>query len=130
MSEGRSKLLQASWSQIAAGYRDVLAPRFLPWAQDALAAFERARPPQSGIIWAPACGPGGELLMLAERMPENDIVGMDLAQGMVDLAAALVERQGLRCSPPASSSAAGIMSRAAQPPRCTTRRTHAAAACG
>lgn len=54
--------------------------------------------------------------MLAERMSENDIVGMDLAEGMVDLAAALVERQGLRCPPPASSSAGGNLSWAVQRP--------------
>ena len=40
---------------------------------------------------------GQEFPLLAAAFPEHDIVGIDLAQGMVDLAEQVIKEKGLRC---------------------------------
>ena len=40
---------------------------------------------------------GQEFPLLAAAFPEHDVVGIDLAQGMVDLAEQVIKEKGLRC---------------------------------
>lgn len=79
-TDGRGLLIQA-WDEAADGYAAYFAPRFLPWIQDAVAALRKASPP-AGTLVVPGCGPGLELCLLAQALPEHAILGLDPAQGM------------------------------------------------
>ena len=92
----RQLLLQQSWSQVAAGYQEHLVPRFAPWTRQALAALGAAGALPPGPVYVPACGPGQELPLLAARLPQQNrpIVGVDLAEGMVELARQAIAESG------------------------------------
>ena len=91
----------------------------MPWTQHTLKHFSTQKLP-AGSILVPACGPGKssvpngcmharsnlpgmhifaghELLMLAKSFPDDrQIIGVDLAEGMVDLANARCAEAGVR----------------------------------
>ena len=82
----RTRLLAESWTAIAQQYEHRLAPLFQPWLDELVGSLDARDLPEGDVI-VPACGPGIELLMLAEVLPgESRIVGIDLAAGMVDVA--------------------------------------------
>ncbi|BDA48867.1 probable demethylmenaquinone methyltransferase at N-terminal half [Coccomyxa sp. Obi] len=84
--DAKAELLAKSWTVVATNYDKQLAPLFQPWIDQLLALFTAQRLPPGPIV-APACGPGGELLLLAEQLPaDRRIVGVDLAKGMIDIA--------------------------------------------
>lgn len=91
----RRELLRKSWTQIAEQYERHLVPRFMPWTQHTLQCFLAQKFPPGSIL-VPACGPGHELVMLAESFPDDrQIIGLDLAEGMVDLANARCAEAGI-----------------------------------
>ena len=105
-----------SWSTVAQQYEKRLAPHFQPWLDQLVGALDAEQLPKGPVI-VPACGPGDsieqwrfqilstlscirnstfsagiELLMLARAIPgERQVIGIDLAQGMVDVAYARID---------------------------------------
>lgn len=95
----------ASWDAVAGGYEELLVPRFAPWTETALAAFEQAgvaSPAADGPastegaaaglphglpIVVPCCGPGQELPPLSAAAGGRPVVGLDISPGMVVRAA-------------------------------------------
>lgn len=95
-AQDRLKLLARSWTMVAEGYDKSFSSRFAPWQRDAIAELQAALPANdSGTIAVPACGPGQELPLLAVAFPRHRIVGVDLAEGMVEVARRLVAERGL-----------------------------------
>ncbi|KAL0018269.1 hypothetical protein WJX79_009042 [Trebouxia sp. C0005] len=91
----RQELLRRSWTQVADQYERHLVPRFMPWTQHTIRRFLAQKLPP-GLILVPACGPGHELVMLANSFSEDrQIIGIDLAEGMVDLANARCKEAGI-----------------------------------
>ncbi|RMZ52231.1 hypothetical protein APUTEX25_001621 [Auxenochlorella protothecoides] len=88
-------MLQRSWSEAAAAYQEHMVPRFVPWTLATLDAFGSTRIPE-GLVVVPACGPGQELPLLADLLPNHDILGVDLAEGMVAIARRVIQHQNLR----------------------------------
>jgi Thiopurine S-methyltransferase (TPMT) len=76
--------VRRSWTEVAVGYESELVPRFAPWTKRTLAAFTAQQLP-SGPVLVPACGPGQELLLLAQSLEGREIIGVDLAEGMVQV---------------------------------------------
>ncbi|KAK9917767.1 hypothetical protein WJX75_007976 [Coccomyxa subellipsoidea] len=91
----KAELLARSWTVVASEYDKRLAPLFHPWINQLVKLFVAQKMPP-GCILAPACGPGAELLMLAQELPfDRYIVGIDLAEGMIDLASQRLSESGL-----------------------------------
>lgn len=82
MSAGGDPLVVSAWGSVAEAYATAWGPRFRPFLDEALAAFE----PGPGPVWIPGCGPGTEARLLSERWPERDLIATDPAPGMVELA--------------------------------------------
>lgn len=78
-------MLARSWNQAAHGYDDYFVPRFAPWLTDAIDALPLDLP--AGVLVVPCCGTGPELPVLAARYPGRQILGIDLASGMLACAA-------------------------------------------
>jgi len=76
------QLAAEAWSAAARGYKQYWAPRFRPYLARAVAALE---PAPSGPLAVPGCGPGEEVLLLAERFPDRSIVATDPAASMLAL---------------------------------------------
>lgn len=76
-------VLVQSWNTVAAGYARYWVPRFRPWVTHAVDALG-ALPP--GPVAVPCCGTGAELASLAARYPERELVGIDLSEGMIEVA--------------------------------------------
>ncbi|KAL4427344.1 hypothetical protein ABPG77_003253 [Micractinium sp. CCAP 211/92] len=95
-AQERLKLLARSWTIVAEGYDRSFSSRFAHWQREAIAELQAALPAGGhGTIAVPACGPGQELPLLAAAFPAHRIVGIDLAEGMVEVARRLVAEQGL-----------------------------------
>lgn len=86
--------LVAAWSAVAPGYADYWIPRFRPYLDDALAAFDQ-RLQASGDLVIPGCGPGEEVVALARRHPQRRLVALDPSAPMLDLLRARLAREGL-----------------------------------
>jgi SAM-dependent methyltransferase len=85
--ETRRRLLRTAWDQAAPGYERYFLERFAPWLKDALTALlAQASGLPSGPVLVPCCGPGQELLWLADALPGRRIWGIDLSAGMVERA--------------------------------------------
>src|SRR5688572_12318848 len=91
----RKRLLAEAWDQAADGYDEYFSPRFFPWIQDA-ASYITTRPLPPGPILFPCSGPGREMLLIAEALPDRELIGIDLSQGMVALAQARLSGQKAR----------------------------------
>ncbi|KAL4519150.1 hypothetical protein Ndes2526B_g00247 [Nannochloris sp. 'desiccata'] len=79
-------LLGSSWTKIASPYREHFVPRFLPWIKDTCNALIDQKPDLKGVIFVPGCGTGDEIVMLAEKLPEASFLGLDLSEGMIEVA--------------------------------------------
>jgi SAM-dependent methyltransferase len=70
------------WDEAADGYDAYFVPRFAPWVRVAVEAVT-AGPVAEGPVLVPCCGTFPELDLLAERLPDRELVGIDLSAGMV-----------------------------------------------
>lgn len=78
-----------AWDASAADYDDYFAPRLLPWSDaaiDALIGCELPLP--QGPVLVPCCGPGRELLRVADALPGRAVIGVDYSAEMVRIARA------------------------------------------
>ena len=67
MKEGSrpdSRLVEEAWDSVAPGYADYWSPRLRPFLHRALESFA---PAPAGPLAVPGCGPGDEVLELAQR---------------------------------------------------------------
>ena len=66
-----------------AAHEDYFTARLEPWQRDAIASLGTHSPlPTEGAIAVPCCGPGRDLELLAEALPEREIVGVDASLEM------------------------------------------------
>jgi trans-aconitate methyltransferase len=73
-----------AWSAVARGYLEYWVPRFRPFLVEAVEALaQRVNGP--GSLAVPGCGPGEEVLLLRERLPESEVVALDPSAPMLDL---------------------------------------------
>lgn len=97
----RENILAKSWTIVARGYEESFVPRFAAWTHDALAALNKAleigaddsrgSPPKALVL---CCGPGQELLPIAKILgPAAQVLGVDLAPGMIELAERRIEQE-------------------------------------
>ena len=96
MASNPLELLANSWSAASSGYNDVFVPRFSPWTNDVLEVVANETPKNDHFknnptrchrCCVPCCGPGQELLPLADILgPSWSILGVDLAPGMIHVA--------------------------------------------
>ncbi|GAB1515006.1 class I SAM-dependent methyltransferase [Actinophytocola sp. KF-1] len=75
------------WDAAAEGYDAYYVPRFAPWVADAVRAVTGAGLPD-GPVLVPCCGTFPELPALVEHLPDREITGIDLSEGMVRIAQA------------------------------------------
>jgi ubiquinone/menaquinone biosynthesis C-methylase UbiE len=85
--EAESTVSVNAWGEVAAAYREYWGPRFKPFVDEALEAFE----PADGTIAVPGCGPGDEALALAARFADRSVAASDPAPPMVALLSARLE---------------------------------------
>ncbi|KAG7670491.1 hypothetical protein KSW81_003054 [Nannochloris sp. 'desiccata'] len=90
-------LLGSSWTKIASPYREHFVPRFLPWIKDTCNALIDQKPDLKGVIFVPGCGTGDEIVMLAEKLPEASFLGLDLSEGMIEVAREVAAVAGISC---------------------------------
>lgn len=87
------KLVKDAWDAVArAGYADYWSPRFRPLIEKAVERFD---PPPRGPLVVPGCGPGDELLLLAQKFPGRATFATDPSPEMVSLALGRVREAGL-----------------------------------
>ena len=86
------KLVEAAWSRVAEGYAQYWSPRFRPYLLDAIEAL---RPPSEGPLGVPGCGPGNEVLLLAERFPGRPIIATDPSTGMLGILWSALRTRGI-----------------------------------
>lgn len=78
-----SDLAARAWDDAAEGYDAYFVPRFAPWVRAAVAALPDL---PDGPVLVPCCGTFPEAAPLLDRFPGREVVGIDLAAGMVRLA--------------------------------------------
>jgi ubiquinone/menaquinone biosynthesis C-methylase UbiE len=71
-----------SWSAVAAGYEAYWSPRLQPYLAKAVATFHPVPP---GPLAVAGCGPGREVLLLANTFPKRAIVAVDVAADMLGI---------------------------------------------
>ncbi|GLC46173.1 hypothetical protein PLESTM_001835100 [Pleodorina starrii] len=99
MPKDRTDLLARAWTDAGELYAQQLVPRFDPWLQSALRELRQHRLPPGPVV-VPCCGPGHELVLLHRLYGGKRAVnGLDLSQGMVDLARAAIRTHLLSSSP-------------------------------
>jgi SAM-dependent methyltransferase len=76
-------------------YQAVVVPFTSPLCNEALTLIRRLLPPAARILDL-GCGPGTELLQLAQVFPSGEVVGVDLASEMIAAAHASAHKTGLR----------------------------------
>ena len=74
---GGDPLVVQAWGSVAEGYSAAWGPRFQPFLDEALEAFE----PGPGPLWIPGCGPGVEAEFLGARWAERDVIAVTAAKG-------------------------------------------------
>jgi trans-aconitate methyltransferase len=74
--------LARGWDEAADGYEAYFVPRFAPWVAAAVEAVA-ARAVPEGPVLVPCCGTFPELDALVQRLPDREMVGIDLSAGMV-----------------------------------------------
>ena len=75
-------------------YSEFVRPFSTPIFDEALRVISRWLPRNARVLDA-GCGPGRELLLVARRVPEGEVVGIDLAAGMVRSAWRAARASGL-----------------------------------
>jgi SAM-dependent methyltransferase len=90
--------LVAEFDNLAGFYEVLVRPFSTPIFDEALGIISRYMAPDSRVLDA-GCGPGREVRRIAALVPQGEVVGIDLAAGMVTVAhAAAVERGLDNCS--------------------------------
>ena len=87
--DNRTTAMKLAWDEGADDYLHYLGPRFLPWLEDAVEALAQTPTPPApaaGPTLVTCCGPGVELALLALRLPERPLLGVDLSARMIQLA--------------------------------------------
>ena len=89
--------LVAEFDELAEFYEILVRPFSTPIFDEALAVLRGYLAPDSRVLDV-GCGPGRELRRVAALVPEGEVVGVDLAAGMVEVAhAAAVQRDLDNC---------------------------------
>jgi SAM-dependent methyltransferase len=86
--------LVEEFDRLAELYEPLVAPFSTPIFDEALEVLRGYLSPDSRVLDA-GCGPGRELRRVAALVPDGEAVGIDLAGGMVKVAHAAAEKQGL-----------------------------------
>jgi SAM-dependent methyltransferase len=86
--------LVADFDRLAELYELCVRPFSTPIFDEALAVMRRYLAPDSRVVDA-GCGPGRELRRVAGYVPQGEVVGIDLAAGMVTTAHAAARARGL-----------------------------------
>lgn len=86
--------LVADFDRLAELYELCVRPFSTPIFDEALAMMRTYLAPDSRVLDA-GCGPGRELRRVAELVPQGEVVGIDLAAGMVKVAHAAAHARGL-----------------------------------
>jgi SAM-dependent methyltransferase len=77
--------LVSEFDQLAGFYEPLVRPFSTPIFDEALSVIGRYLAPDSRVLDA-GCGPGRELRRVATLLPQGEVVGIDLAAGMVEVA--------------------------------------------
>jgi ubiquinone/menaquinone biosynthesis C-methylase UbiE len=91
---GENQHLVDEFDQLAELYEPLVAPFSTPIFDEALEVIRGYLAPDSRVLDV-GCGPGRELRRVAALVPDGQAVGIDLAAGMVKVARAKAEAQGL-----------------------------------
>jgi SAM-dependent methyltransferase len=91
---GANYHLVADFDRHAELYELCVRPFSTPIFDEALAVMRRYLAPDSRVLDA-GCGPGRELRRVAESLPQGEVVGIDLAAGMVTTSHAAARARGL-----------------------------------
>jgi ubiquinone/menaquinone biosynthesis C-methylase UbiE len=86
--------LVAYFDELAQFYELLVRPFSTPIFDEALAVIRGYLAPDARVLDA-GCGPGRELRRVAGLVPGGEVVGIDLAAGMVEVASAAARRRGL-----------------------------------
>jgi SAM-dependent methyltransferase len=86
--------LVGEFDQMGEIYDAYVRPFSRPIFEEALTVMARYLPPDARVLDA-GCGAGRELLQIARLVPEGEVVGLDLAAGMVEAAHAAARAHGL-----------------------------------
>ena len=86
--------LVEEFDELAAFYEVLVRPFSTPIFAEALAVMRRYLAPDSRVLDL-GCGPGRELRRVAGDVPRGEVVGVDLAAGMVKVASASARERGL-----------------------------------
>lgn len=86
--------LVEEFDELAAFYEVLVRPFSTPIFDEALAVMRRYLAPDSRVLDL-GCGPGRELRRVAGVVPRAEVVGVDLAAGMVKVASANARERGL-----------------------------------
>ena len=86
--------LVEEFSELAELYEILVRPFSTPIFDEALAVMHRFLGPDSRVLDI-GCGPGRELRRVAELVPQGEVVGVDLAAGMVEVAHDEARKRGL-----------------------------------
>jgi SAM-dependent methyltransferase len=92
---GANYHLVADFDRLAELYEACVRPFSTPIFDEALGVLRRYLAPDSRVLDA-GCGPGRELRRVASLVPRGEVVGIDLAAGMVTAAHAAAQARGLR----------------------------------
>jgi SAM-dependent methyltransferase len=91
---GEHAHLVREFDRMAEVYAEFVRPFSRPIFEEALAIIERYLPADARVLDA-GCGPGTELRQVARRIPRGEVVGIDLAAGMVEAAHRAAHAAGL-----------------------------------
>jgi ubiquinone/menaquinone biosynthesis C-methylase UbiE len=86
--------LVEEFDRVADVYAEFVRPFSQPIFSEALLFISQWLPRNARVLDA-GCGPGRELLEVARRVPEGEVVGIDLAEGMVVAAYRAARASGL-----------------------------------
>jgi hypothetical protein len=113
--------LVEEFDELAEFYEILVRPFSTPIFDEALAFIRRHLAPSARVLDA-GCGPGRELRRVAALVPDGEVVGVDLAAGMVEIAHAAARSRGLE------TARSSRQTSAACPPGSRARSTSSTAA--
>lgn len=90
---GKNQHLVEEFDRLADLYEACVRPFSTPIFDEAVAVMRGFLAPTSRVLDA-GCGPGRELRRVAALVPKGEVVGIDLAAGMVEVAHASATRRG------------------------------------